>query len=124
MAASARPKSSASRSLGDILYPYAYIAPGVLALAVASIVPIAFTVFIAFTNWDQYHPALAEGFHFIGLANFGDALQSLASLPVLGILVWTVVFAAVSTGINFSVGLGLAYLLNNPELPERNIWRV
>ena len=49
MAASARAKPGASRSLGDTLYPYAYIAPGILALTVASFVPIAFTVFIAFT---------------------------------------------------------------------------
>lgn len=124
MAASVRPKPGASKSLGESLYPYAYIAPGILAMVVASFVPIAFTVFIAFTSWDAYHPALAQGFQFIGLSNFGDALRSFADLPVLGIVIWTVFFATVSTGINFSLGLGLAYLLNNPNMPERNIFRV
>jgi arabinogalactan oligomer/maltooligosaccharide transport system permease protein len=92
-------------------------------MVIASFVPIAFTVVVAFTNWDQYHPALAEGFHFIGLANFKEIIQSLNGGEFLGVLVWTLVFAAVTTGINFFLGLFLAYLLNNPHMPERNIYR-
>lgn len=124
MAAGTSVAPKPKRSIGDILYPYAYIAPGILAMCVASFVPIAFTIFIAFTSWDAYHPALANGFQFIGLTNFGDALRSFLDLPVLGILLWTVLFALLSTAINFSLGLGLAYLLNNPNMPERNVFRV
>jgi arabinogalactan oligomer/maltooligosaccharide transport system permease protein len=39
------------------------------------------------------------------------------------VLVWTLVFAALTTLINFFLGLGLAYLLNNPNMPERNVYR-
>src|SRR5919202_6953341 len=111
-----------SRS-GESLYAYRYIAPAIAAMVIASFVPIAFTVVVAFTSWDQYHPALAEGFHFIGLANFKEIIQSLNGGEFLGVLVWTLVFVAVTTGINFFLGLFLAYLLNNPHMPERNIYR-
>lgn len=108
--------------LRDSLYAYGYIAPAIAAMVVASFIPIAFTIFVGFTNWDQTHPALVEGFHFIGLANFKEIIDSLQA-ELLGVIVWTLVFATVSTGANFFVGLFLAFLLNNPHMPERNLYR-
>jgi ABC-type sugar transport system permease subunit len=48
--------------LHESLYAYGYIAPAVVAMVVASFIPIAFTVLVAFTNWDESHNALVEGF--------------------------------------------------------------
>ncbi|HEX6509913.1 MAG TPA: hypothetical protein VF221_19985, partial [Chloroflexota bacterium] len=59
-------------SLQESLYAYGFIAPAIAAMVIASFIPIAFTVFVAFTNWDLYHNALAQGFHFIGLDNFRE----------------------------------------------------
>jgi arabinogalactan oligomer/maltooligosaccharide transport system permease protein len=108
--------------LSDSLYAYGYIAPAILAMVVASFVPIAFTIFVSFTDWSQQHPALVEGFHFIGLQNYREILDSLQS-DVAGVVAWTLFFATVSTLINFFLGLFLAFLLNNPQMPERNIYR-
>jgi arabinogalactan oligomer/maltooligosaccharide transport system permease protein len=108
--------------LSDSFYAYGYIAPAILAMVIASFIPIAFTIFVSFTNWSQAHPALVEGFHFIGLANYREILNSLQA-ELAGVLAWSVFFAAASTLINFFLGLFLAFLLNNPQMPERNIYR-
>jgi arabinogalactan oligomer/maltooligosaccharide transport system permease protein len=123
MAAHTSAFASRGRSkLADSFYAYGYIAPAIVAMVVASFVPIAFTIFVAFTNWSQEHPALVEGFHFVGLANFREILDSL-QLNLAGVLIWSLFFATVSTLINFFLGLFLAFLLNNPQMPERNFYR-
>ncbi len=62
------------------------------------------------------------GFHFIGLNNFHTILNDFRG-ELLGVLIWTVAFAVISTVINFTLGLFLAFLLNNPNMPERNFYR-
>src|SRR5690349_234959 len=101
--------------LSESASAYAYIAPAIAAMVVASFIPIAFTVYVSFTNWDQFHPALVEGFHWAGLSNYQEVLSSLQG-EFLGVLIWTIMFAAITTAINFFLGLGLAYLLNNPNM--------
>jgi arabinogalactan oligomer/maltooligosaccharide transport system permease protein len=123
MAASAVPAKRGGRSkLTTSLYAYGYIAPAMAAMVVASFIPIVFTIFVAFTNWDTYHPALTQGFHFAGLANFREIASSLQG-ELIGIVIWTVAFAGFSMVLNFFVGLFLAFLLNNPNMPERNLYR-
>lgn len=118
-AAGAPPRKT---SFGQSLYAYGYIAPAIVAMVIASFIPIAFTIFVSLTNWDEYHPALVEGFHFIGLANYNEIIHSFQG-EFLGVMVWTLLFAGITTFVNFFVGLVLAYLLNNPHMPERNLYR-
>ncbi len=108
--------------LGESLYAYGFIGPAIAAMVIASFIPIAFTIFVAFTNWDGYHNALVQGFHFIGFANFQEIGADFQG-TVLGVVIWTLAFAGISTAINFSIGLFLAFLLNNPHMPERNLYR-
>lgn len=117
--------SSAARHsrVGETLTAYGFITPALLAMIVASFIPIVFTVYVAFTDWDLYHPALVQGFHLVGLRNFLDIIKGLRGGEVLGVVVWTLIFAGVSTIVNFVLGLCLAFLLNNPLMPERNIYR-
>lgn len=110
------------RGLIETLYAYGYITPAIAAMVVASFVPLAFTIYVAFTDWNQYHPDLVVGFHYVGFRNFIDVIQSLQG-EFLGVLIWTLAFAALSTAINFSLGMGLAFLLNNPHMRERNLYR-
>jgi arabinogalactan oligomer / maltooligosaccharide transport system permease protein len=106
----------------ESLYAYGYITPALVAMVIASFIPICFTVVVAFTDWNQQHPALVDGFQFVGLTNFHTILNDLSG-ELLGVLVWTVAFAGIATTINFSIGLILAFLLNNPNMPERNFYR-
>jgi arabinogalactan oligomer/maltooligosaccharide transport system permease protein len=122
MAVAAKASGSRRKGFSESLYAYGYITPALVAMVFASFVPICFTIFVAFTNWDQSHNALVEGFHFVGLRNFRTILSDLRG-ELLGVLIWTVAFAAIATTINFFVGLFLAFLLNNPNMPERNFYR-
>jgi arabinogalactan oligomer/maltooligosaccharide transport system permease protein len=122
MAASAATKRRGNSRLSESLYAYGFIGPAIVAMVIASFIPILFTIFVAFTTWDGYHNALVQGFHPAGFANFREILDGLRG-EVLGVVVWTLVFASLSTLFNFTVGLFLAFLLNNPNMPERNFYR-
>ncbi|HUP27022.1 MAG TPA: ABC transporter permease subunit, partial [Chloroflexia bacterium] len=43
--------------------------------------------------------------------------------PFIGVFIWTIVFAFLSVLLTFSVGLGMALVLNDPKLPFRSIFR-
>jgi arabinogalactan oligomer/maltooligosaccharide transport system permease protein len=108
----------------DSLYAYGFIAPAIVAMVVASFIPIVFTIVVAFSNYDQYHNIAIVGLHFIGFSNFKEIWDSLTSSgDLVGVVIWTLIFATVSTAINFSIGLFLAFLLNNPNMWERNLYR-
>jgi arabinogalactan oligomer/maltooligosaccharide transport system permease protein len=121
-AAPAAPQKRLRSKLSDSLYAYGFIAPAIAAMVVASFIPIVFTIVVAFTNYDETHNIVIIGFHFIGLANFKEILDSLQG-ELIGVIIWTVVFATVSTLVNFAIGLFLAFLLNNPHMWERNLYR-
>src|SRR5579872_747254 len=118
------------KKLLDRLYPYGYIAPSIVFMVIASFFPIAFTVMIAFTNYGYGHfinnlPFSTTGAgatSWVGFHNFVEIFST--QLPdFIPVMVWTVAFAALSTFANFAGGLVLAYLLNNENMWERNIYR-
>ncbi|WP_229776468.1 carbohydrate ABC transporter permease [Alicyclobacillus cellulosilyticus] len=83
---------------------------------------MAFTIYISFTNWNQMH---FLHYQFVGLQNYITLFSpSTASLVAfVPTLVWTVVFAFVSTTVNYLVGLFLAVLVNDKALPEARLYR-
>jgi arabinogalactan oligomer/maltooligosaccharide transport system permease protein len=102
--------------------PYAYLTPALVTIAILTLFPVVYTVYISFTNYNLYHD---PHFSFIGLKNYTDLLSPdgvFASLfwPVF---VWTVAFAAITSVLNYFAGFFLAVLLNNPRIPERAIYR-
>jgi len=61
----------------------------------------------------------------VGLRNFQQLLapDSPFSQVFFPVFAWTVIFAVVTSVINYFLGFFLAVLLNNPHLPERAIYR-
>ncbi len=113
-------KSRRKRIL-DGLYPYGYIAPSLAFMAIASFFPIIFTVYISLTNYGQGH---ITSFDFVGLRNYAEIFTNSSFLSdFVNVFVFTIVFAAISTLLNFAGGLFLAYILNNENLRERNLYR-
>ncbi len=93
-----------------------------VGVAVFSILPIVFMICIAFTDLggDVVYPKLANW----SLAAWGKIL----SLGKIGstftkILGWNIVWAVVSTCLNFVIGLGMALLLNKKNVKGSKIWR-
>lgn len=99
---------------------YAYLAPALISMMIVTGLPILYTIFISFTNYNLYH---LNDFTFIGFENyitvFSGSLKNVF-FPVLG---WTICFALISTLGSYVIGLTLAVWLNNPHMKESKLYR-
>ncbi len=102
------------------LQPYAYLLPAIFFMTFATLIPVVYTLYISLTNYSLAH---FQSFSLIGLANYASILGGLDYQTFLMVGEWTVLFAILSTGLSFLVGLVLALLLNDRSLPERSVYR-
>lgn len=95
----------------------------VIGVCVFNILPIIFMILIAFTNYggEIVPPQLVD---WVGLDNFRKLLVLHKFAPTLGkILSWNLVWAVLSTVLNYFAGLGLALLLNKECVKGKAFWR-
>jgi arabinogalactan oligomer/maltooligosaccharide transport system permease protein len=91
---------------------YAFLAPVVVVMAVIVLYPLVLSIYSSFTNLDGsnqatiFRPSSEE---FIGLANYATVLTS---EDFRGRLLWTAVWTGVNVFFHYTIGLGLALLLN------------
>ena len=89
----------------------------IILLMVFNILPIVFTIFMAFTNYDKTHNAFNRLYWWIGLQNFADVFT-------FGkVLVWTLVWAVFATFSNYILGIVLALLINKKDIKAKGFWR-
>ncbi len=98
------------------------LAAPIVGVTIFSILPIVFMICIAFTDLggDVVYPKLANW----SFSAWGKIL----SLGKIGstfvkILGWNIVWAFLSTALNFVIGLGLALLLNKRNVKGSKFWR-
>ncbi len=115
------------KSVGTFLDRRFYVvalAVPVAGVLIFNVLPIVFMILIAFTNYggDIVPPKLVD---WVGLDNFRKIL-ALTEIKdtFFRILSWNVVWAAMSTAINYFGGLGLALLLNKKCVKGKRFWRV
>ena len=99
---------------------YGYIFPSMISILLFTILPIVFTVFISFTNYNMYH---VDVFETVGLKNYQTVLGGEIRSAFFAVLGWTLAFALLSTAGSYFVGMLLATLLNNPHMRESRIYR-
>lgn len=104
----------------DRLRPYMFLSPALISIILLSLLPILYTVYIAFTNYNINH---MEDFKVIGLDNFKQILAGPLKAIFLPVFVWTIVFATILTLGNYFIGLFVAMLLNNPNMKERGLYK-
>lgn len=95
----------------------------VIGVCVFSILPIVFMILIAFTNYggDVVPPALVD---WVGFQNFKKILSLGEFAPTFfKIFGWNMLWAVLSTAINYFAGLGLALLLNKKCVKGKAFWR-
>ena len=97
----------------------------VVGLLVFTVLPIIFTIFIAFTNYDQSHQAPGKLFWWVGFQNFADIFYAnpLKSQTFGKILLWTIVWAFFATFSNYILGIILALLINKKGIKFKGMWR-
>lgn len=115
-------KSELKSLLDQKFYVTALVLP-VIGVCVFSILPIVFMILIAFTNYGgtTVPPELVD---WVGFENFGSILSlgQFAS-TFFKILGWNLLWAVLSTAINYFAGLGLALLLNKACVKGKAFWR-
>lgn len=95
----------------------------IVGVMVFNVLPIIFMITIAFTNYggNIVPPKLVD---WVGFENFVQIATLSKFAPTFGkILSWNVVWAVLSTMLNYFAGLGLALLLNKKCVKGKAIWR-
>lgn len=95
----------------------------ILGVCVFNILPIIFMIAIAFTNYGGsiVPPKLVD---WVGFENFVQIATFSKFAPTFGkILGWNLLWATVSTALNYFAGLGLALLLNKDCVKGKAFWR-
>lgn len=100
--------------------PYLFLLPGLVLMVFSTLIAIGYTIYISFTNYSLYH---FTSFGWIGIANYKSIFTALDASAFARTLVWTIVFSILATALAFGVGLGLALLLNDRDIKERNLYR-
>ena len=65
---------------------YAFIAPALVSISIFTVLPIVYTIFISFTNYNMYH---LDDFSFVGIVNYLDVLSGSISKVFFPVLGWT-----------------------------------
>lgn len=97
----------------------------VTGLLVFTVLPIIFTIFMAFTNYNKEHQPPGNMYWWVGFQNFADIFYSNAdkSATFGNILVWTLVWAVFATFTNYIAGIILALMINKKEIKFKGFWR-
>lgn len=108
------------KRLKDTIKAMPYLLPALISIIIFTIIPIVYTVVIAFTDYTMYSQGHIK---FVGFANFIEVLTGPFKeifLPVFG---WNIIFAVASTAGTFFLGLIVAMAVNNPNIKEKSVYR-
>lgn len=109
----------------DRSFPYFVLLPTIILVFVFVVLPILFGFLIAFTNYSAPdHLPPKNLIDWVGFQNFADMFR----LPMWndtfgGVLLWTVIWAVVSTFTCFFGGLLMACLVNSRRVRFKRFWR-
>lgn len=111
------------RELLDRKFYCLALALPVIGVCIFNVLPIVFMILIAFTNYggNTVPPELVD---WVGLENFKKLIVLKKFGPTfIRILGWNLLWAVMSTVLNYFAGLGLALILNKDCVRGKNFWR-
>lgn len=108
------------KNLYDKIRPYVYLSPALISIFVLAFLPIVYTVYIAFTNYNLNH---LSDFHLIGIGNFVSIFNGPFKSVFFPVFGWTIIFAVIGTFGSFAIGLFFSMLLNNPNMKEATVYK-
>jgi len=106
--------SARRRTIKDTLIAYSFILPNLLGFAIFTLVPMVFSLVLAFMNWD--------GANVVSWAGLGNFKQLLRDTTFRIALINTFYYVIGTVPLTMAAALGLALLLNQP-LRGRNFFR-
>ncbi|HAT4288654.1 TPA: sugar ABC transporter permease [Clostridium perfringens] len=108
------------KRLKDRIKAMPYLLPALISIIIFTIIPIVYTVVIAFTDYTMYSQGHIK---FVGFANFIEVLTGPFKEVFLPVFGWNIIFAVVSTAGTFFLGLIVAMAVNNPNIKEKSVYR-
>lgn len=106
---------------------YGYLIPALVSITVLSILPMLYTIFIAFTDYslkNQNFPYGSErGWKLVGLHQFQQILTGPLKSQFFPLLFWTLIFTAISTFGCYLIGLVFAICLSDKNMKESFIYK-
>jgi arabinogalactan oligomer/maltooligosaccharide transport system permease protein len=99
---------------------YFYLAPALVSILIFTVMPIAATIYYAFTDYNLYSKG---NVNLVGIKNFIEVLNGPFKQTFLPVFSWTMIFAVVSTLGCFFLGLIIALVLNNKNMKERGFYK-
>lgn len=113
------------RSALDTQFPYLFLAIPALGVLFFTIMPILFTITLAFTNYSAPdHIPPAKLVDWVGFGTFSDLVQLKSwSQTFMGVLGWTVVWAVLATVTTYFGGVLVALLIEQRGIRFKKLWR-
>lgn len=99
----------------------------VLLISIFTILPLAFMILIAFTNYDRSHVPPGNLFTWVGLQTFRDVFKvsegASKGYTFLALTRWTIVWAIFATFTNYIFGMIIALMINKKSIKFKVFWR-
>ena len=118
----AKTNKEALQGLGGKAFPLFGLAPAFVLVMFFVVIPLAFSMLIAFTNWRGENE---QTMNWIGFHNFGDMFGGNAdfSSAFLDVAVWTIVWGVLATFTCYFGGMVLASFLYEAKLKITPVFR-
>lgn len=98
-------------------FPYFMILPGFVMLLFVVVLPLAFMVALAFTNYNQYNAPPRNLLDWVGFENFLNLVNvGIWQDTFLSVFTWTIVWTVLATTLQIVLGLFLAILVNDKRV--------
>ena len=112
------------RELWKNAFEYIMITPGLILIIFISLVPIIFSILVAFTNFNANFIPPHKLVNWVGFETFGNIIGvKIWGSTFIQIFIWTVVWAFLSTFTAYAFGLFQALILRAKEVKFRSFWR-
>jgi len=113
-----------AKSIWTNSFEYIMITPGTILVVFISVLPVVFSLLLAFTNYNTNNIPPVNLVDWVGFRTFMD----IAQIPLwrgtfINVLVWTVCWAFLATISAFSFGLLQAVLINARGIRFKAFWR-
>ena len=102
----------------------------VLGVVLITILPLLFSILIAFTNYSLGHQPPTQLFTWYGLENFitlfaapADSVYAVLPSVLLSTLGWTICWTIFATFTNYFLGIILALIVNKKGIRLKKLWR-
>lgn len=96
-----------------------------IGVIIFTILPLVFTILIAFTSYDSKHQPPGNLFDWVGLENFKNMFSSTGALASTfwPVLQWTLIWAVFATFSSYILGMILAIVINRKGTRFKGFWR-